>query len=201
MFFTIEMSIEQWQGLDMANEAGVPAWNMFEPGLMNFSTRDRICRAAEEVRQWPMYFDDSGSIHINQLIARARLSVLKHGVRLVVVDYAQRVKGNGKEMRHQIGNVAEMLAEFAKEYKVGVVLLSQLARRGDINIRPTMQDLKESGDLEAHAHVVVLNYRPVDRDTESFLGEDELIIAKQRFGPVGKVNVKYDPNSMTFRER
>lgn len=201
LVFSIEMTVEQWFGLDTANAAKVPAWRIREPQYMNFAIRQAMQEASEKMRDWKLWFDESSSIHINRLIAKARLAVLQHGIKLIVVDYTQRVTGDGRELRHRVGDVAEKLAQFAKKHQVAVIQLSQLARRGDINVRPTMQDLKEAGELEAHSHAVLLPYRPIDRQTEDFTGQDEIIVAKQRFGPIGAIHVTFDNDTLTFKEK
>lgn len=204
--FSIEMANEEWDELDLAVYAGIPAWKMRADVPLNKDERSRLVSAAEEMLEWPMRYEDSGRLHLRLLLAKARLSVMKFGTRIVVVDYLQRVKSDEREIRHRLGGVAEALAEFAKDNNCAVLALSQLARRGDVNIRPTMQDLKESGDLEAHAHTILLNFRPIDRDEssetiEKFTGADEIIIAKQRFGPTGSVPVAYNPESLSFDMR
>jgi replicative DNA helicase len=204
--FSIEMANEEWDELDLAMIAGIPAWKMRADISLNKEERSRLVNAAEEMLEWPMRYEDSGKLHLRLLLAKARLSVMKFNTRLVVVDYIQRVKSDEKEIRHRLGGVAEALAEFAKENNCAVLALSQLARRGDVNVRPTMQDLKESGELEAHAHTILLNFRPVDKDQSSdsmerFTGYDEIIIAKQRFGPIGMVPVSYNADSLSFDMR
>lgn len=197
---TIEMPDTDWNALDVAFEAGIPAWKLRNPNFISREDKDALYKAIELVQCWPMTVDDAGSIHIRQLIAKARLAVRKRGTRLLIVDYVQRIKSDDKEVRHRIGNSAGELAEFAKETGCAVILLSQLSRQGDINIRPTMQHLKESGELEAHAHTILLNYRPVENvaGKEIFTGEDEIIVAKQRYGPIGSIRVAYNSDLLTF---
>jgi len=84
---------------------------------------------------------------------------------------------------------------------VPIVVLSQLSRPADINEPPTMTKLKESGDIEANAHVVLLLYQPIDKRTHRPTGEDQIIIGKQRHGPLGEIPVVFDSKTMTFRQR
>jgi replicative DNA helicase len=114
--------------------------------------------------------------------------VRRNGVKLVVVDYLRLVRSKGRDLREKVGNVADGLRQLAKNENICVVLLSQLARPGDINERPTMLSLKESGDIEAHANIVLLLYMPVDNKNEP-TGEDEIIIGKSREGPLGAIPV------------
>ena len=119
------------------------------------------------------------------------------------MDYAQIIEAPGRDERAKVTAVAQRLRVFAKNEKVAVILLSQSPRpegRG-INTRPTMFALKESGALEEAAHTIVLPYRPVDVETGMFTGEDELIIGKQRWGPIGHVNVTLNGKYLRFEER
>lgn len=145
--------------------------------------------------------DDGGRVHIDTILAKSRLSVMRHGTKVVVVDYLQLLDGDEDQIRLRMGTAAKKLKQFAKTYDCCVVALSQLARRGDINARPTMQDLKESGDLEAAGDVVLLNYLPVNTDDGRFTGQDEIIVAKQRQGPIGSVQMSYDNQSLCFKSR
>lgn len=208
LIFSIEMSVEEWFGIDAANMAGVPAWKLQEPRHLKPEDRTALESTLDEIGSpideggWPVWFDDNGEQTINKMMARARLAVLRYGVKLIVVDYLQRIDGGGKdELRTRVGRVAQKFAAFAKRYKVAVLLLSQLSRPKDINERPSIITLKESGDIEAHAHVIVLNYRPIDKDNEQFSGQDELLLVKNRFGKPGKALVQFDGDTMTFKER
>ena len=145
--------------------------------------------------------DDAGAVHIDTLLAKSRLSVMRNGTRLVTVDYLQLLSGDEVQERIRFGNVAKRLKQFAKDNDCWVVLLSQLARQGDINIRPTVQHLKESGDLEAAADVVLLNYRPKDPNTAQYTGEDEIIIGKQRNGTVGAIPMRFNTNNLCYESK
>lgn len=199
--FTIEVSDEVWVNFHLADLAGVPAWKLREPELLSITDKDYLRGAAVKLDQSPYILDDAGSVHIDTLLAKARLSVMRHGTRVVTVDYLQMISGSEKNLKEVLGNAAKRLKQFAKDNDCWVIALSQLARQGDINVRPTVQHLKESGDLEAAADVVVLNYRPKDTETGQYQGEDELIVGKQRNGRVGRLEMWFDPNSLTFKSR
>lgn len=198
---TIEMPKEDWLLLHAAQVGGVPVWKLRQPRLMPPGDKTALRMGAATVEGWPLMLDDGGTVHMDTLLAKSRLSVMRHKTRVVVVDYLQLLNGEEKEMRHRMGTAAKKLKQFAKAYDCCVVALSQLARRGDINSRPTMQDLKESGDLEAAGDVILLNYMPVDTDGGTFTGSDEIIVAKQRNGGIGSIPMRYDSNSLTFRTR
>lgn len=198
---TIEVEDATWVNFHLADMASVPAWKLREPELLNVVERDAMMRAAVRLDQTPYLLDDAGSVHIETLLAKSRLSVMRHGTRVVTVDYLQMLSGSLRDRKELMGDVARRLKQFAKDNDCWVIALSQLTRQGDINIRPTVQHLKESGDLEAAADVIVLNYRPKDMETGQYTGEDELIVGKQRNGRVGAIPMFFNPQTLTFGER
>ncbi len=143
--------------------------------------------------------DDAPSLSIQALTARARLYIRRHGVKLLVVDYLRLVQAPGKDLRERLGNATDALRQLAKSEKIAVVALSQLRRPESINARPSMLDLKESGDIEAHAHVVLLIYTPVESDSPT--GQDEIIIGKNRHGPMGAIEVTFSRERLKFLPR
>lgn len=135
-------------------------------------------------------------------IARCARQMHAAGARVIFVDFIQIVHENGKDRREAINKVSAALRDTCKSLNIPFVVASQLARRdSDVNRRPTMQDLRESGNLEQDAHKVLLIYRPVDKNTDEFTGEDEIIVAKQREGITGSVRVRYDDQALWFRSR
>jgi replicative DNA helicase len=159
-----------------------------------------LATAAAKVAEWPIYIDDRASLNIQELLASARLYVRRHGVKLVVVDYLRLVDAPGRNLHERVGYVANALRQLAKTEQIGVVLLSQLRRpEGGINARPSMIDIKESGDVEAHSHVVLLPYLPVSDDGRAI--EQVLITGKNRNGSVGSLPVYFDERRLKFFER
>ena len=108
---------------------------------------------AARCTEWPLYIDESSQVTTDELRARAKLFVRRYGVKPIIVDYLRLIKAPGRELREQVGNAADCLRRIAKEENVAVVGLSQLRRPENINDRPTMLALKESGDIEALSHV------------------------------------------------
>jgi replicative DNA helicase len=200
--FSAEMSAEQWLQLTWAREASIAAKTVRNPEFLNASERRAITEARERVDQWPMFIDDSGKISVRELVARSRTAIKRDGVKIIVVDYLRLIEGPGKELREKIAGVTNSLRELAKAENVAVLALSQLSRPrdGNVNSEPTMLSLKESGDIEAHAHTVILSHMPLD-DYGHPSGEEKLIIAKQRNGPCGPVQVRYDYNLLCFERR
>lgn len=123
-------------------------------------------------------------------------------IRLLIVDYVQLVSASAKDERERLTKISNQLRTLAKETGVPIVAISQLNRPkdGNPNARPNKFSLKESGNLENDAHVILLTYRPVDEYGRP-TGEDELIIAKQRHGPVSNERVFFEPKTLTFHER
>jgi replicative DNA helicase len=152
-----------------------------------------------DVESLPLFVNDSCLPSPREVISRIRLAIQRQGARLAVVDYLQLMAFERGERREAVGEATNQLRALAKETGVPIILLSQLRRPYNINDRPTMIDLKESGDIESHAHVILLTYRPIEDN--SFTHRDQIIIAKQREGPVGFVDVCFDDNHSLFRER
>lgn len=200
--FSIEMSKDQILQRAWAAESGVEAWKIRDPRRMNPDEWARATRTALKIAEQPLYIDDSSSLTTTELAARARLLIKQHKVELIIVDYVQIIDGEGRDERQRVTRISKALRQLAKDENVGVIALSQLTRPrdGDTNRRPTKFDLKESGSLEADAHTVILIYRPTDNFNE-FTGDDELIIGKQRNGPVKAIKASYDTKALFFRER
>jgi replicative DNA helicase len=120
--------------------------------------------------------------------------------KLIVVDYLQLVRADARDVRERVGKVADALRQLAKTERVPIVLLSQLRRPQNVNDAPTIIDLKESGDIEAHAHVVLLLHVPTAADGKP-TGEDTVIVAKNRNGAKGPVPVTFSPHKLRFYPR
>lgn len=198
--FSLEMAEEQLLQRTLSAVSGVSALKIRNPKWLDATDMRDIETAAGEVMEWPLYIDESSSLTTQELAARARLYKRRFGVHLIVVDYLRLIDASGRELRERVGNAANTLRQLAKDEKIAVVALSQLRRPQDINDRPSMVDLKESGDIEAHAHTVLLLYQPVDKQGQ-FVGEDEIIIGKQRNGPLGTVPVYFNKKRLMFELR
>lgn len=161
-------------------------------GFLGHADLDRMTMAAAQVADWPLWIDDTSSLSIGDLVARARVLVRQHDVRMFVVDYLQLLAGRSKERRIAVTEVSNGLRDLAKSEGVAVVALSQLGRpvTKERFPRPNRFHLKESGDIENDAHLILLIYRQED-------GTD-IIVDKQRSGPTGDVPVYYDGDSMSY---
>jgi replicative DNA helicase len=199
-----EMTKESWVDVTACLIADMPAWKILEPGLLSPHEKEQVLRPAlRELAKLPLRVSDSGGIHLDKLMWIATREKRQRDIKLFVVDYAQIIQAPGRDPREQVTNVAQRLRLFAKAENVATVLLSQSPRPEgrNINARPTMFSLKESGALEEAAHTVILPYRPVEPETSVFTGEDELIIGKQRWGSIGSIPVNLNGKLLKFEAR
>lgn len=196
-FFSIEMTEDQIMQRFLAMETGFNISDLRDPRNLSSDEMMRITRALGEIGEWPVMIDDSSRLTIQELSARARLFAAK-GAEVIYVDYLQRVKGNGEKLFEQVTHVSEGLCELAKSSKLPVVALSQLRRNDDS--APSLEDLRQSGQIEQDAHGVFLLWRP--KKGTHYTGEDEIILSKQRDGPSGgHVNVYFHGPTGSWKPR
>jgi replicative DNA helicase len=198
--FSLEMSRWDLGKRFLSAVTSVTATKIRHPGHITKEEWPKLATGAAEIAEWPVWFDDSGTISIPELLARARLFITRMKVKLIVMDYLQLVQADARDVRERVGKVADALRQLAKSERVPVVLLSQLRRPQNVNDAPTMIDLKESGDIEAHAHVVLLLHVPTGPDGKP-TREDTIIIGKNRNGVRGPVPVMFSPHKLRFYPR
>ena len=194
--FSLEMSKEQLFMRMLTGEARVDSQRIRQ-GMLLERDLPAIAQAAEKLSAARVFIDDSASIGVLEMRAKARRLKAEHGLDMLVIDYVQLMQGRGRfENRQQeLTSISRSLKALAKELEVPVLILSQLSRAPDARSdhRPQLSDLRESGALEQDADVVMFIYRedrykgPEDQDT----GEAEIIIAKQRNGPVGTIKLAF----------
>ncbi|MGH9516367.1 MAG: replicative DNA helicase [Terriglobales bacterium] len=200
--FSLEMQALEIGKRFLAAKSQFSAAQLRNPQCIKRDRWMELMESAAEVSQLPIYVDDRPVLKIHELLASARLYIRRHGVKLFVVDYLRLVDAPGRDLRERVGHVADALRQLAKTERVGVVLLSQLKRPdAGINARPSMLELKESGDIEAHSHVVLLPYLPVADDGGPIPEDQLLIIGKNRNGSVGSLPVYFDEKRLQFVER
>jgi replicative DNA helicase len=200
--FSLEMQAVEIGKRFLAAKSHFSAGQLRNPHWIKRERWMELMESAATLTTMPIYVDDRSTLKIHELLASARLYIRRHRVKLIVVDYLRLVEAPGRDLRERVGQVADALRQLAKTERVGVVLLSQLKRpEGGINARPSMLDLKESGDIEAHSHVVLLPYLPVSDDGTSIPEEQLLIIGKNRNGCVGSLPVYFDEKRLQFFER
>jgi replicative DNA helicase len=198
--FSLEMSRNAIGRRFLAAMTDAGASMIRDPQSMSEERWTEMQESASHHIDKPLYVDDAASLTVQQLVALAKLYIRRHGIKLIVVDFLQLLKVPGKDRREAVSAAADGLRELAKQEHVAVVALSQLSRPKDLNEIPSMLSLKESGDIEAAAHTVLLLYQPVD-DSKALTGKDEIIIGKQREGPTGTIPVLFDKRKLIFRIR
>ena len=217
-FYSLEMSAEQLAGRILA-EASEISSHKIRQGDMEESEFRRFVDAAKELESCPLFIDDTPALPIAQLAARARRLKRTHGLDLLIVDYLQLVRGTSDNRVQEIAEISMGLKAIAKELNIPVMALSQLSRQVESrdDKRPQLSDLRESGSIEQDADVVMFVFReeyyverekPSDekldemaawQDRMSHLhGKAEVIIGKQRHGPIGTVELSFESQFTRF---
>ncbi len=195
--FSLEMSKEQLVSRMLCSEARVDA-SRLRGGYLADSDWPKLTRAAGVLSEAPLYIDDTPAISVLEMRAKARRLKADKGLGMIVVDYLQLMRGrDGMKSREQeISEISRSLKALAKELDLPVVALSQLSRaveqRGG-DKRPMLSDLRESGSIEQDADIVMFVFREefYKRDDEDLKGLAEIIIGKQRNGPVGTAKLAW----------
>jgi replicative DNA helicase len=205
--FSLEMSKESLLTRLLCATARVDS-QKFRAGYLNAEERQRLHVAAGGLTDAPLFIDDTAGIHLMEMHAKLHRVQSAQGLGLVIVDYLQLMTGRGRfENRNQeIGALSRGLKVLAKELHVPLLVLSQLNRAPETrpgDHRPQLSDLRESGSIEQDADLVAFLfreevYRPND---ESLHGVAELILAKQRNGPVGKIELVFLREFTKFEDR
>lgn len=194
--FSLEMSKEQLVARMLSSTARVDAQKL-RTGWLNDDDYGQLTHVANSLVDAPIFVDDTPAISISALRARARRMKREKGIKLIVVDYLQLMQGENKaENRVQeISQISRGLKSLAKELNLPVIALSQLSRKLEErpNKRPILSDLRESGAIEQDADVVMFVYREevYKEDDQALKGLAEIIVAKQRNGPTGKVKLTF----------
>jgi replicative DNA helicase len=199
-FFSLEMSKEQLFMRMLTSEARIDA-HRFRTGYLNEKDYGRLSHALGTLAEAKVFIDDTASIGVLEMRAKARRLKAEHGLHLLIIDYIQLMTGRGRfESRQtEIASISRSLKGLAKELSVPIVALSQLSRASETRAdhRPQLSDLRESGALEQDADVVMFIYREEQyRDADGNTNQDaegtaEIIIGKQRNGPVGTAKLAF----------
>ncbi len=194
--FSLEMSKEQLVQRMLCSHARVDAHKV-RTGYLATSDWPRLTAAAGKLSESPIYIDDTPAISVMELRARARRLKSHHGIKLIILDYMQLMRGSVTSMesrQQEISEISRSLKALARELSVPVIAISQLSRAVESRTdhRPQLSDLRESGAIEQDADVVVLilreEYYNPSPDNQ---GIAEAIIAKQRNGPVGTLKLAF----------
>lgn len=193
--FSMEMPAEQLALRMVSSFARIPMGKM-RSGELEDRDWDRLVSQGSLIREAPLYIDETGALSPLDLRARARRIKARHGLGLIVVDYIQlmQVPGTKDNRTNEISEISRSLKALAKELEVPVIALSQLNRGVEQrdNKRPRMADLRESGGIEQDADLVVFIYRDEVYNKDSpDRGTAEILIAKQRNGPLGMVKTAF----------
>lgn len=196
--FSLEMAKEELARRLLCSEARVDGGRM-RTGMLSREDWTRLTSAAGTLTNLGLYIDDTPALSITELRGKARRLKSEHGLGLIVIDYLQLMRAGSKvESREkEISEISRSLKGLAKELSIPVMALSQLNRgvetRSGKDKRPQMSDLRESGAIEQDADVIMFIYREefYNRDDPELRGMAEVIIGKQRAGPVGIVKCRF----------
>ncbi len=219
-FYSLEMSAEQLAARVLSEASEVPS-EQIRRGDMTEEEFRRFVTAAKQLEACPLFIDDTPALPISQLAARARRLKRTHGLDALFVDYLQLVRpASAKDSRvNEVSEITQGLKAIAKELDIPVVALSQLSRQVESrdDKRPQLSDLRESGSIEQDADVVMFVYRGEyykerekpgednleamatwQEDMERLHGKAEVIIGKQRHGPIGSVELSFEGRFTRF---
>ena len=227
VMFSLEMSAEQIGLRILAEQAKIPS-DKLRKGDLNEKDSLELSNAYQEIHQLNFFFDDSPNLTVSELRSKLRRYKNNYNIKLVLIDYLQLIKPEGSRDNrvNELSEITRNLKQLAKEFDLPVISLSQLSRQVENrdDKRPLLSDLRESGSIEQDADVVMFIYRESyylqrneptrgpdetqdsykkkhdawkDRNEEVF-NKAELIIAKQRNGPTGKVDLYFDDKYTKF---
>ncbi len=203
LFFSLEMSKEQLVDRMLADASGVDSWNI-RTGNLSDEDFGKLSEAMGELAEAPIYIDDTPGLSVLEMRTKARRAAHDAPLGLVIVDYLQLMQASGRSDGNRVQEVSEIsrgLKLLARELNVPVIALSQLSRTVESRSPqiPQLADLRESGSIEQDADIVMFIYREAyyNPDTERENVTD-LIIAKHRNGPVGKVELYFHPERLRF---
>jgi replicative DNA helicase len=202
VIFSLEMSKEQLVNRMFSLESSVDAQKL-RTGQLNDQDWERLIESAGVIGKSKLMIDDTPGISVSELRSKCRKLKLEHGLSMIIIDYLQLMSGSGRSdsRQQEISDISRSLKAIARELNVPVLALSQLSRAVEQrpDHRPMLSDLRESGAIEQDADVVMFIYRDdyYNHDTER-KGVSEIIIAKQRNGPIGTVELAWLPEFTKF---
>ncbi|HOK46682.1 MAG TPA: replicative DNA helicase [Bryobacteraceae bacterium] len=205
--FSLEMSKESLLTRMLCAAARVDS-QKFRAGYLNQNERNRLQTAAAQLAAAPLFIDDTPSVNLMDIHAKLRRLKAEHGLGLVVIDYLQLMSGRGRSENRvqEISSLSRGMKLLSKELEVPMLVLSQLSRAPEVrqgDHRPQLSDLRESGSIEQDADVVAFIFREevYKPEREDLRGTAELILAKQRNGPTGKINLVFLRQWTKFENR
>ena len=203
--FSLEMSNVQLVNRMLSLESTVDA-DKLRKGRLDSSDWGKLIEGADSIAKSHLIIDDTPGISISELRSKCRKYKMENDLGLVIIDYLQLMSGSGRRSdnrQQEISDISRALKALARELNVPVVTLSQLSRAVEQrpDHRPMLSDLRESGAIEQDADVVMFLYRDdyYNKDTD-IKGIAEIIIAKQRNGPIGTVKMAWIPEQTRFAD-
>lgn len=203
LFFSLEMSKEQLVDRMLADASGVDAWNI-RTGNLSDEDFSKLSEAMGEMAEAPIFIDDTPGVSVLEMRTKARRIAHEQPIGLIIIDYLQLMQGSGKNDGNRVQEVSEIsrgLKLIARELNVPVIALSQLSRSVESRSPqiPQLADLRESGSIEQDADIVMFIYREAYYNPETERENiTDLIIAKHRNGPVGRVELYFHPERLRF---
>lgn len=220
-FFSLEMSAEQLVGRILAEATEISSEKLRRGDLTDDEFANKLVPQSALMSELPLYIDDTPALSIAALRTRARRLKRSHGLGMIVVDYLQLMKGSGRRSDNRVQEISEVtqgLKAVAKELDIPVIALSQLSRQVENrdDKRPQLSDLRESGSIEQDSDVVMFVYReayyeerkePSEGTPEHAEWQErmarlhnmaEVIIGKQRHGPIGNIRLHFKPEFTRF---
>ncbi|MDB5187334.1 MAG: Replicative helicase [Candidatus Saccharibacteria bacterium] len=203
LFFSLEMSKEQLVDRMLADASGVDAWNI-RTGNLSDEDFSKLSDAMGEMAEAPIFIDDTPGVTVLEMRTKARRIAHDQPIGLIIIDYLQLMQGSGKSDGNRVQEVSEIsrgLKLIARELNVPVIALSQLSRSVESRSPqiPQLSDLRESGSIEQDADIVMFIYREAYYNPETERENiTDLIIAKHRNGPTGKVELYFHPERLRF---
>ncbi|MCB9850754.1 MAG: replicative DNA helicase [Phycisphaerales bacterium] len=202
VFFSLEMSRQQVAQRLLCSRARIDS-HKFRKRMLNEEERRYLADVCEELRDAPLYVDDTPGLSPMELRAKARRLKMQKDIQAVFIDYLQLMHAPGHESRQQeISYISRSLKGLGRELGVPIIALAQLNRQteGRTGNQPRMSDLRESGAIEQDADAVLLIHREeyYKRDDPTLKGKAQLIVAKQRNGPTDIVELQFDHQSTRF---
>jgi replicative DNA helicase len=200
--FSLEMSKQALVQRLICSEARVDSYQL-RTGQADAHAFQRIAQAMDTLTQADLWIDDTPALTIANLRARARRMKAQQGIELIVIDYLQLMHGGRQESRVQeVSDISSGLKAIAKELQVPVLALSQLSRESERreNKRPQLSDLRDSGSIEQDADVVLFLYREGMHNREIDRSHTDLLVSKNRNGPIGDLKLVFIESQTAFRE-
>ena len=194
--FSLEMSEEQYVQRIISQEAMVDSTKL-RTGNLDDDDWTRLINTMSLISNYKIYIDDTPSVTLFEMMSKCRRLKIEKGLDLIVVDYLQLMSDGGRtdNRQQEISNISRGLKALARELDCPVLALSQLSRAPELrnDHRPVMSDLRESGAIEQDADVVMMLYRDeyYNKEESEKIGITDVIITKQRNGPVGTVELAW----------